>query len=372
MKSGYQIIRSTGAILLVLLVLLPRTGQAARVKDLTTIEGVRINQLVGYGLVVGLNGTGDKSSTKFTTQSVMNMLERLGVHIESSKVNVKNVAAVIVTADLEPFARAGSRLDVLVSSIGDASSLNGGTLLMTPLLGADGQIYAVAQGPLLVGGFQVTGESGTTAAKNHPTVGRIPQGATVEKELEYTINDLGQIRITLDKGDFSTASRIVKAVNKDLDGQYAIALDHSTIQLHVPPNYLGDVVGLMAKVEGINVEPDAVAKVIVDERTGTIVMGSNVRISTCAVAHGSLSIQVKESQEVSQPMPFSQGQTVVTPETDIQVTEQDRRLMLLDPGVSLGEVVDALNAIGATPRELIAILQSLKAAGALQARLEII
>ena len=372
MGPRYRKYKLWGALLLILLVSLPQPARSARVKDLTTIEGVRVNQLVGYGLVVGLNGTGDKSSTRFTAQSVVNMLERLGVHIEGGNVGVKNVAAVIVTADLEPFARAGSRLDILVSSIGDSSSLNGGTLLMTPLKGADGQIYAVAQGPLLVGGFQVTGESGSSASKNHPTVGRIPQGATVEKELEYTINDLGRIMITLDKGDFSTASRIVEAVNNNLGGQYAIALDYSTIQLHVPPNYLGDVVGLLAKVEGTTVEPDAVAKVIVDERTGTIVMGSSVRISTCAVAHGSLSIQVKESLEVSQPLPFSEGETVVVPQTDIQVTEQDRRLMMLDPGISLGEVVDALNAIGATPRELIAILQSLKAAGALQARLEII
>ena len=361
-----------GALLAAWAVVSIGVAEAARIKDLATIEGVRSNQLVGYGLVVGLNGTGDKSSTRFTVQSVVNMLERLGVHIESGTVGVKNVAAVIVTADLEPFARAGSRLDVLVSSIGDASSLNGGTLLMTPLRGADGQVYAVAQGPLLVGGFQVSGETGSSASKNHPTVGRIPQGASVEKELEYTINDLERIMITLDKGDFSTADRIAGAVNRDLGGNYAMALDHSTVQLHVPPSYLGDVVGLLAKVEGTQVEPDAVAKVIVDERTGTIVMGSNVRISTCAVAHGSLSIQVKESLQVSQPLPFSEGETVVVPQTDIQVTEQDNRLMLLDPGVSLGEVVDALNAIGATPRELIAILQSLKAAGALQARLEII
>jgi len=358
------------AVLLVLVLSAPL--QAARVKDLATVEGVRTNQLVGYGLVVGLNGTGDKSSARFTTQTVLNMLERLGVFLDQSKISVKNVAAVIVTADLEPFARAGSKLDVLVSSIGDATSLSGGTLLMAPLRGADGQVYAVAQGPLLVGGFQVTGQTGSTAAKNHPTVGRIPQGATVERELEYTINDLGQIMITLDKGDFTTAQRMVEAINDNLGGKYAIALDHSTIQLHVPPTYLGDVVGLMAKVEGTPVDPDAVAKVVVDERNGTIVMGANVRIATCAVAHGSLSIQVRESLEVSQPLPFSEGETTVVPETDIRIAETDNNLILLETGVTLGSVVDALNAIGATPRDLIAILQSLKAAGALQARLEII
>jgi flagellar P-ring protein precursor FlgI len=289
-------------------------AQAIRVKDLATVEGVRVNQLVGYGLVVGLNGTGDKSSTRFTNQTVINMLERLGVHIDPGAIGIKNVAAVVVTANLEAFARIGSKLDVLVNSIGDATSLTGGTLLMTPLKGADGEVYAVAQGPLLVGGFQVTGATGSTASKNHPTVGRIPQGATVEKELEYTINDMGQLKLTLDKQDFSTAAKIVKAINDKLKGQYALAMDAATIQLQVPPQYQGDVVGLMAAVEDAQVAPDTVARVVIDERNGTIVMGQDVRISTVAVAHGALSIQVRETPEVSQPLPFSQGQTTVVPD----------------------------------------------------------
>ncbi len=347
------------------------SAQAARIKDLATIEGVRPNQLIGYGLVVGLNGTGDKSSTKFTVQSVTNMLERLGVHIDQTTIQVKNVAAVVVTADLPPFARVGSKLDVLISSLGDASSLMGGTLLMTPLKGVDGQIYALAQGPVLVGGFAVTGEA-ATAAKNHPTVARIPHGATVERELEYDINDLAEIRIALDKPDFTTAKRMAAAINKHLGDSYAVPLDAGTINLKVPAKDMGAMVELLAGVEMLEVQPDQVAKVIIDERTGTIVMGAHVRLSTVAVAHGSLSIQIRETQEVSQPLPFSEGETVVSPETQIQVQEEERKLMLLKPGVTIGSVVAALNAIGATPRDLISILQSLKAAGALQAHLEVI
>jgi len=360
-----------GAAGLVILLAAP-AAQAARIKDLAVIEGVRGNQLIGYGLVVGLNGTGDKASTRFTVRSILNMLERLGVHIDQTNIQVKNVAAVVVTAELPPFARVGSRLDVLVSSLGDASSLSGGTLLLTPLNGIDGQVYALSQGPLLVGGFQVSGASGTTASKNHPTVGRIPNGATVEREVEYTINDRSEIMITLDRSDFTTTNRMAQAINKELGANQAVALDASTVQVSVPQEYLGSLVGLMARLEELQVEPDALAKVVVDERTGTVVMGSQVRVSTVAVAHGGLSIQVQESLEVSQPLPFTEGETTVTPESRVQVTEEDRKLMLLEPGVSIGSLVQALNAIGATPRDLIAILQSLKAAGALQAQLEII
>ena len=346
--------------------------QAARIKDLALIEGVRPNQLIGYGLVVGLNGTGDKSSTQFTVRSVLNMLQRLGVQLDESRIQVKNVAAVVVTTELLPFARVGSRLDVLVSSLGDATSLTGGTLLLTPLKGVDDRVYALSQGPLLVGGFQVAGDTGTAATKNHPTVGRIPQGATVEREIEYTINDLQEILITLDKPDFTTATRMAGGINQQLGGIYAQAIDAGTIKLTTPPDRMGDMVGLIAQIEEINVIPDTVAKVIVDERTGTVVMGSNVTISTVAVAHGNLSILVKESFEVSQPLPFSEGETIVVPETEIEIFEEEQQLILLDPGVTIASVVEALNAIGATPRDLIAILQSLKAAGALQAQLEII
>lgn len=345
--------------------------EAARIKDVALVEGVRTNQLIGYGLVIGLNGTGDKAGTRFTVQSVVNMLERLGVHIDQANLQVKNVAAVVVTAELPPFARVGSRMDVLVSSLGDATSLAGGTLLLTPLLGVDKQIYGLAQGSLLVGGFQVTGAA-ATVAKGHPTVGRIPRGATVEREVEYSINELNQIKISLEQPDFITIKRMVEAINQNLGDSYAQALDPGSIQLTVPANFTGNVVGLMAQIEELEIQPDVVAKVVVDERNGTVVMGAQVRLSPVAVAHGTLSVMVRERAEVSQPLPFAEGETVVVPETEIVVGEQERKLMLLQPGVTINSLVNALNAIGATPRDLIAILQALKAAGALKAKLEII
>lgn len=346
---------------------------AARLKDIASIKGVRSNQLIGYGLVVGLDGTGDGTGTKFTTQSLVNMMERLGIQATSSSVKVDNVAAVMVTADLPPFAREGSKVDVLVSSIGDAESLQGGTLLMTSLKGADNNIYAIAQGPLIVGGYSTSGASGTESTKNHPTVARIPNGASIEREITFNFNDLEDLTIALNDPDFTTARRVSAAINTGLDSTVASALDSGTVRVSVPDHYRDKMVELVASIEQIDIQPDTEAKVILSERTGTVIMGSDVRISAVAIAHGNLSVQIKESADVSQPGPFSQGQTVVTPDTGVSVTEDSNRLVVVAPeGTSLDSVVKALNAIGISPRDLITVFQAIKASGALQAELEII
>jgi len=348
-------------------------ASAARIKDIASIKGVRTNQLIGYGLVVGLNGTGDGTGTKFTTQSLVNMMERLGIQATSSSVKVDNVAAVMVTADLPPFAREGSKLDVLVSSIGDAESLQGGTLLMTSLKGADNNIYAIAQGPLIVGGYSTAGTSGTESTKNHPTVARIPNGASIEREVPFNFNDLEDLIIALNDPDFTTARRISTAINAGLNSSIASALDSGTVMVSVPEDYRENMVELVASLEQIDIQPDIQAKVVLSERTGTVVMGSDVRISAVAIAHGNLSVQIKERADVSQPTPFSQGQTVVTADSDVSVTEESDRLVVVAPeGTSLDSVVKALNAIGISPRDLITVFQAIKASGALQAELEII
>ncbi len=346
---------------------------ASRLKDVASVYGTRDNQLIGYGLVVGLNGSGDGNNTKFTVQTVVNMLERLGIHVPANDVKVKNVAAVMVTAKFPAFARAGTKLDVTVSSLGDATSLQGGTLLLTPLRGVDSQVYAAAQGPLTIGGFAASGASGSGVQKNHPTAGRIPEGAIVERELPYRFSDQDNLVINLYHADFTTATRTAAAINQELKQELATAVDAATVKVAVPEGARGDLVGLVAHLEQVEITPDAKAKVILDERTGTVVMGENVRISTVAVAHGNLSIQIKETQNVSQPAPFSnRGRTVVTPESDVQASEGVEHLILVEQGASLGDVVRALNAVGASPRDLISILQALKAAGALQADLEVI
>lgn len=345
----------------------------ARLKDIASLKGVRKNQLIGYGLVVGLNGTGDGTGTQFTVQSLVNMMERLGIHATADQVKVNNVAAVMVTADLPPFARVGSKLDVLVSSVGDAKSLQGGTLLLTSLRGADNQVYALAQGPLLVGGFASSGAAGGGVQKNHPTVARIPEGATIEREIPFDFGKLQDLVISLRHPDFTTAVRVSRSINDFLDEKAAFPKDAGTIKVSVPSAYRGNLVGLMASLEQLQVSPDIRARIILDERTGTVVMGENVRISSVAIAHGNLSVQIKESQNVSQPTPLSQGgQTVVTKDSEVKVTEERKKLILMPKGTNLGELVRALNAIGATPRDLIAIFQAIKAAGALQAELEII
>ena len=348
-------------------------ASGARIKDIASLKGVRSNQLVGYGLVVGLNGTGDGSGTTFTTQTLVNMMERMGIHAQSDDVKVDNVAGVMVTADLPPFARLGSKVDILISSIGDAESLQGGTLLMTPLKGADNNVYAIAQGPLLVGGFASSGSDGGGVQKNHPTVARIPGGATIEKEIDFDFSELNQLTIALDQPDFTTAIRVSKAINQGLEMVNASPVDAGTIKISIPESYRDNMVGLVASLEQIHVQPDMEAKIILSERTGTVIMGENVRISSVAIAHGNLSVQIKEKSEVSQPAPFSEGQTIVTPDSQVTVTEEDNKLLLIEPeGANLGSVVKALNAIGVTPRDLITVFQAIKASGALQAELEII
>ncbi len=345
--------------------------QAARLKDISSIQGVRNNQLVGYGLVVGLDGTGDGTQAQFTTQSIVNMMERMGINVDPNKVKVKNVASVMVTAKLPPFAKIGQTIDVLVSSIGDAKSLQGGTLLLTPLRGVDGKIYALAQGPISIGGFAASG-GGASVQKNHPTVGRIPNGATVEREVPVNIDDKTNLKISLNQGDFTTVIRAARAINKRMGMDIARAIDAETISVKIPKRYRDNAVALIAKIENVRIKPDVQAKVVVDERTGTVVMGEQVRISEVAIAHGNLSIQIRENPRVSQPSPLSNGQTVVTANTNIKAKEGGGKLILLKQGATIGQLVRALNAVGVTPRDLISILQAIKAAGALQADLVVI
>jgi len=348
-------------------------ARAARIKDIANIRGVRQNQLFGYGLVVGLDGSGDGNKSLFTVQSLASMLEKMGVTIDPDDLKVKNVAAVMITADLPPFARTGSRIDVLVNSIGDAKNLQGGTLLLTPLKGADGKVYAVAQGPVSTGGFSYGKGTGTGVQKNFPTVANIVGGALIEREIANNFNERELLTLALHAPDFTTATRMAQAINAAFGDALASAPDAGTIEVKVPDLYRGRSVELVALIENIGVTPDMVSKIIINERTGTVIMGENVRIATIAIAHGNLSIQVNRQDNVSQPLPFSRGgQTVVTSDRDLVVQEGSNPLFLVESGVSIGEVVRALNALGVSPRDLIAIFQALKAAGALQAELEII
>ena len=346
--------------------------EAARIKDIADIKGVRQNQLVGYGLVVGLDGSGDGDDSPFTTQSLAALLEKMGITVNPDDIEGENVAAVMVTADLPPFARIGTKIDILVSSIGAASNLQGGTLLLTPLKAANGEIYAVAQGPVSTGGFQARG-SAAGVQKNFPTVGRVISGAIIERDLPFEFNNKDRLSLALRTPDFTTASRVALAINNALFDDAAMTPDAGTVEIKVPKSYLGNVVQFVSMVENLDVTPDVESKVIINERTGTVVMGENVRISTVAIAHGNLSIQIRETQNVSQPLPFSRGgQTVVNPETNLAVKESRAPLYVMPYGVNIGEVVRALNALGVSPRDLISIFQALKAAGALQAKLEII
>jgi len=360
------------AFTLIATLICPAWLGAVRIKDLVDINGVRDNQLVGYGLVVGLDGTGDGKKSLFTVQSMVSMLEKMGVTINPNEINVANVAAVMVTAKLPPFAKSGNRIDALVSSIGDAKNLQGGTLLLTPLKAANGLIYAVAQGPVNTGGFQATGAGGGVQ-KNFPTVGRVISGALVEREINLDLNARRNLTLSIREPDFTTATRLTDAINALFYDRIADARDAGTVEVKIPMAYLGNVVELVAMIEKLDVNPDISAKVVINERTGTVVMGENVRIATIAIAHGNLSIVIKESPQVSQPLPLSQGgQTVVTPRTDLSVQEDTNQLVLIPSGASIGDVVGALNALGVSPRDLIAIFQAIKAAGALQAELEVI
>jgi len=364
------------AIGLALLVLNPfqNAFAASRLKDVVDFEGVRNNMLVGYGLVVGLNGTGDSlTNAPFTETSLIGMLERLGINTRGATMKTKNVAAVMVTATLPAFAAQGSHVDVVVSTLGDAKSLMGGTLLVTPLLGADGEVYAIAQGSLAVGGFSAAGQ-GASITKGVPTAGRIANGAIVEREIDFRLTDLGSLRLSLRNPDFTTARRVAEAINKDLKLQAAEAVDSATVRVLVPDSRRSDVVGLMTEIEQLQVVPDQIARVVIDEQSGVIVMGESVRINTVAIAQGNLTIRINETPQVSQPAPLSQGgQTTTVARTEIKVDEDEgKKMAMLKSGVSLQDVVQSLNALGIGPRDMITILQSIKAAGALQAELEVL
>jgi flagellar P-ring protein FlgI len=346
-------------------------GATSRIKDLANVEGVRQNQLIGYGLVVGLNGTGDTlNNIPFTKQSLQAMLERLGVNIRGAQIRTGNVAAVMVTANLPAFGTQGTRMDVTVSALGDSKSLQGGTLLVTPLLGADGNVYSVAQGSVAIGGFQAEGDA-AKITRGVPTVGRIVNGAIIEREIEFALNRLAQVRLALRNADFTTAKRIAAAINDFIGTPTAEPLDPSTVGLTVPAQYRGNVVALLTEIEQLQVEPDLAAKIVIDERSGIIVMGRDVRVSMVAVAQGNLTVTISETPQVSQPNPFSRGTTQVVPRTRIGVQEDGAKLALVKEGVSLQQLVDGLNALGIGPRDLIAILQAIKAAGAIQADIEV-
>ncbi|HEU4618970.1 MAG TPA: flagellar basal body P-ring protein FlgI [Gammaproteobacteria bacterium] len=347
---------------------------AERVKDLATVGGVRANQLVGYGLVVGLDGTGDQTTqAPFTAQSLRNMLGRLGVTIPAgTNLQVKNVAAVMVHADLPPFAKAGQTIDVTVDSIGNAASLRGGSLLMTPLKGADGNVYAIAQGNLVVGGLSADGRDGSRISVNIPSSGRIPGGASVEREVETSFHQGDSLVLNLNEGDFTTAHRLADAVNAAFGGDTALALDATSVRVRAPVDS-NQRVAFVSMLENLDVTPgDPPARVIVNARTGTIVMGGNVQVLPAAVAHGSLTVTITEHFDVSQPEPFGRGTTVVTPRSDVDVEQQGARMFPFGPGTTLDEIVRAVNGVGAAPGDLVAILEALHRAGALRAELIVI
>jgi flagellar P-ring protein precursor FlgI len=360
-------------LLLAAALALPAAVQAERIKDIASIAGVRANQLAGYGLVVGLDGTGDQTTqTPFTTQSIANMLMQMGVTLPAgTNMQLKNVAAVMVTADLPPFAQAGQAIDVTVSSIGNAKSLRGGTLVMTPLKGADGQIYAMAQGNLAVSGAGASA-NGSKAQINHLSVGRIPAGATVERSVLTALGESGSINLELRQSDFTTAARVADAVNAKFGAGTARALNGRVLEVKTP---VGDSerVAFLGAIESLDVSPaPGMAKVILNARTGSVVMNQQVTLDPSAVSHGNLSVVISSEPVISQPAPFSQGQTVVTAQSQIEIRQQEGEVMLLQGGASLADVVKALNSIGATPQDLLAILQALKASGALRAELEVI
>ena len=367
------LVQLTATILALTIALAQPASAASRIKDIVDVEGIRDNLLVGYGLVVGLNGTGDTlRNTPFTQQSLTSMLERLGVNTRGSQIKTANVAAVMVTASLPPFSSQGTRIDINVSALGDSTNLQGGVLLVTPLMGADGQVYAVAQGSVATGGFSAKGE-GASVVRGVPTNGRIANGAIVEREIDFKLADLTTLRLSLRNPDLTTAVRVANAINTFLGTSAAMADNPTTVQLDVPIRYHSNVVKLLTDIEQLRVEPDLPARVVIDESSGIIVMGADVRVSKVAIAQGNLTISVTETPQVSQPNPFAtNGQTVVVPRTAVNVDEEKgRRLALVDGSISLKELVDGLNALGVNPRDMISILQAIKAAGALQAEIEV-
>ncbi len=366
MRAGWTI----AALILSMLCVSPAWG--ARVKNLAEVQGVRSNPLMGYGIVVGLQGTGDSSTSLFANRSLAGLLAKLGIVVNPNELKVTNVAAVMVTADLPPFSRIGESLDVTVSSIGDSANLQGGILLATPLLGVDAQVYALAQGAVSIGGFSASTGQGDRVQRNHPTVARIPNAAIVERELVLPFEGRQQIRLLLHDKDFTTAARIAVSLNEKFGENTAHATDAGAIQIQIPERYLKHPVPFLAQVEEIEIEPGRSARVVLNERTGTVVIGAEVRISAVAIAHGNLSVQISARTSVSQPAPFSETGTTVEFENDeIVVQEQGSNLGVVQ-GATIGELVRTLNSLGASPRDLIAILQAMRAAGVLQAELRII
>jgi flagellar P-ring protein precursor FlgI len=366
------VLTSLMALIVSLTPLAAAQAATARIKDIVNIEGVRDNQLVGYGLVVGLNGTGDGlSNSPFTKQSLQAMLERLGVNTRGENMRTGNVAAVMVTANLPPFSTQGSRLDVDVASLGDATSLQGGTLLVTPLLGADGEVYAIGQGPVSINGFKAQGDA-TTVISGVPTTGRIASGGLIEREIDFKLGSQRSLRLALRNPDLTTARRIAMSINDFIGKPTATPEDPATVRLTLPPNFNGNIVDLLTDIEQLVVDTDQPAKIVIDQNSGIIVMGKDVRVSTVAVAQSNLTVTIAENPTVSQPSPLSQGQTVVVPHTTIDVHQKNSDLALIPESVTLQQLVDGLNALGITPRDLIAILQAIKATGALQAEIEVL
>lgn len=346
-------------------------AEVTRLKDLASIEGVRDNQLMGYGLVVGLNRTGDSQMTLFSYQSLTNLLRRMGVTVDPTQVQVHNMAAVMVSATLPAFAQPGTKIDVVVSAIADAKSLQGGVLLMTPLKAADGQVYAVAQGPVVTGAF-VSGRGGNTQTVNHPTVGRTPEGAIVERA-PPTVEPAGHFKLQLHQADFTTAARVAALLNRHFAGDAAVAHAESAgvVVVEVPLSWATRPVEFVAEIEELSVETDQRAKVVINERTGTIVVGKEVRISPVVIMHGNLNVEIGTKLDVSQPAPMSQGKTTVVPETSVKTKEEPAKSVVLQKGATIEELVRALQAIGSTPRDVIAILETLRVEGALDAEIEV-
>lgn len=373
----------------VAITLFPSIALSARIKDIAYFEGVRENQLMGYGLVVGLDGTGDYGRSEFTMQSISSMLSRMGIKIDDQRIQTRNAAAVMVTADLPPFARSGQKLDVTVSSLGNARSLQGGTLLMTPLRGPDQKVYAMAQGPLSIGGYEVNAGAGNTRRKNHVTAGRVPNGAIVERGVGFKLQDKEELKLVLNSPDFTTATNVSDAINAEFgedDAPIAKALNASTIEIGIPEDSTDQITQFISGVEVLDVERNREARVVINERTGTVVLGGNVEISEVAVAHENLQVRISTQYQVSQPGPFGQGETAVVPQRDVQVDEEtagegegedqapeEEPLNVVAPGddPTIGDIANALNAVGASPRDLISIIQAIKSAGALNAEIEI-
>lgn len=356
-----------------LMLALEAQPSGTRLKEIVSIEGVRDNQLIGYGLVVGLKGTGDRQQTLFSAQSLANLLQQMGVATNPAILRVANTAAVMVTATLPPFAQPGVHIDVTASAIGDAPNLQGGTLLLTSLKGVDGQVYAISQGPVVTGGFSA-GRSGNAQTVNHPTVGRVPGGATIERPAP-TVSPVGRVKLQLTQPDFMTAQRISAVINdKFADGKppLAKAENSALVAVTIPPDYASRTVEFIADVEALQVQADRAARVVINERTGTIVMGKEVRVSPVAIMHGNLTVEIQTVNTVSQPAPLSQGQTAVVPQVGLTAKEEKSRSLVLKQGATVEELVRALGSIGSTPRDVIAILQSLRAAGALEADIDVI